>query len=58
MTAASTSDSIDRLVDFYLQIGSTGLTVLGQLGEAPKLEPWRERGRGAPHDPRAPQACR
>ena len=29
--------SIDRLVDFYLQIGATGLTVLGQLGEAPKL---------------------
>jgi 4-hydroxy-tetrahydrodipicolinate synthase len=37
--------SIDRLVDFYLRIGATGLTVLGQLGEAPKLEheeawPW------------------
>jgi 4-hydroxy-tetrahydrodipicolinate synthase len=31
------SDSIDRLVDFYLGIGATGLTVLGQLGEAPKL---------------------
>jgi 4-hydroxy-tetrahydrodipicolinate synthase len=30
--------SIDRLVDFYLECGSTGLTVLGQLGEAPKLE--------------------
>ncbi|MDH5338843.1 MAG: dihydrodipicolinate synthase family protein, partial [Rubrivivax sp.] len=29
--------SIDRLVDFYLAIGATGLTVLGQLGEAPKL---------------------
>ena len=29
--------SIDRLVDFYLEIGATGLTVLGQLGEAPKL---------------------
>ena len=29
--------SIDRLVDFYLGIGATGLTVLGQLGEAPKL---------------------
>lgn len=29
--------SIDRLVDFYLDIGATGLTVLGQLGEAPKL---------------------
>jgi 4-hydroxy-tetrahydrodipicolinate synthase len=30
--------SIDRLTDFYLQIGATGITVLGQLGEAPKLE--------------------
>ncbi|MBI3369088.1 MAG: dihydrodipicolinate synthase family protein [Burkholderiales bacterium] len=29
--------SIDRLVDFYLAIGATGVTVLGQLGEAPKL---------------------
>jgi 4-hydroxy-tetrahydrodipicolinate synthase len=32
------SGSIDRLVDFYVQIGATGLTVLGQLGEAAKLE--------------------
>ena len=31
-------DSIDRLTDFYLGIGATGITVLGQLGEAPKLE--------------------
>jgi len=31
------TDSIDRLVDFYVQIGATGITVLGQLGEAPKL---------------------
>jgi 4-hydroxy-tetrahydrodipicolinate synthase len=31
------SAAIDRLVDFYLEIGATGLTVLGQLGEAPKL---------------------
>jgi 4-hydroxy-tetrahydrodipicolinate synthase len=30
--------SIDRLIDFYLACGSTGVTVLGQLGEAPKLE--------------------
>ncbi len=30
--------SIDRLMDFYLGCGSTGVTVLGQLGEAPKLE--------------------
>ncbi|MFC3340285.1 dihydrodipicolinate synthase family protein [Paracandidimonas soli] len=30
--------SIDRITDFYLECGSTGLTVLGLLGEAPKLE--------------------
>jgi len=30
--------SIDRMVDFYNEIGCTGLTVLGQLGEAPKLD--------------------
>jgi 4-hydroxy-tetrahydrodipicolinate synthase len=31
------TESIDRLTDFYGRIGSTGITVLGQLGEAPKL---------------------
>jgi 4-hydroxy-tetrahydrodipicolinate synthase len=31
------SASIDRLTDFYVAIGATGITVLGQLGEAPKL---------------------
>jgi 4-hydroxy-tetrahydrodipicolinate synthase len=31
--------SIDRMVDFYARAGVDGLTVLGQLGEAPKLEP-------------------
>ena len=30
--------SIDKLIDFYLGCGATGITVLGQLGEAPKLE--------------------
>lgn len=30
--------SIDRLTDFYLGCGATGITVLGQLGEAPKPE--------------------
>ncbi|KRA01740.1 MAG: dihydrodipicolinate synthase family protein [Achromobacter sp.] len=30
--------SIDRMMEFYLACGSTGLTVLGQLGEAPKLD--------------------
>lgn len=31
-------DSIDGLTDFYLRAGATGLTVLGIMGEAPKLE--------------------
>lgn len=30
-------DSIDRMVDFYLEAGATGLTVLGMMGEAQKL---------------------
>lgn len=30
--------SIDRLTDFYASIGCDGVTVLGILGEAPKLE--------------------
>jgi 4-hydroxy-tetrahydrodipicolinate synthase len=29
--------SVDRMVDFYEAAGATGLTILGQLGEAPKL---------------------
>ena len=29
--------STDRMVDFYLERGATGLTVLGMMGEAPKL---------------------
>ncbi|MDV3249877.1 dihydrodipicolinate synthase family protein [Devosia sp. BK] len=29
--------SVDRMVDFYEEKGATGLTILGQLGEAPKL---------------------
>ena len=31
--------SVDRLFDFYARIGADGATVLGVLGEAPKLEP-------------------
>src|ERR1700732_1795651 len=31
--------SIDRMTDFYLETGCTGITVLGIMGEAPKLEP-------------------
>lgn len=30
--------SIDRLTDFYRGCGATGLTVLGMMGEAPKLD--------------------
>ncbi len=30
-------ESTDRVVDFYLEKGATGLTVLGVMGEAPKL---------------------
>ena len=32
-------DSTDRLVDFYLESGVSGLTILGVMGEAPKLAP-------------------
>jgi 4-hydroxy-tetrahydrodipicolinate synthase len=30
--------SIDRMMDFYIRCGATGLTILGVMGEAPKLE--------------------
>ena len=43
--------SVDRLTDFYLGIGATGITVLGQLGEAPKLE--HAEGVALAHSPRA-----
>ena len=29
--------SVDRMVDFYEEKGVSGLTILGQLGEAPKM---------------------
>lgn len=31
--------SVDRMTDFYLACGVSGLTILGMMGEAPKLEP-------------------
>ncbi|NSY19002.1 dihydrodipicolinate synthase family protein [Neorhizobium sp. AL 9.2.2] len=31
-------DSVDRLTDFYEESGCTGITILGIMGEAPKLE--------------------
>ena len=30
-------DSLDRVTDFYIEQGATGLTILGMMGEAPKL---------------------
>jgi 4-hydroxy-tetrahydrodipicolinate synthase len=30
-------DGVDRLVDFYIEAGADGLTILGIMGEAPKL---------------------
>ena len=30
--------SVDRMTDFYVGCGATGLTILGIMGEAPKLE--------------------
>lgn len=32
-------DSAARLVDFYIDKGVTGITILGMMGEAPKLSP-------------------
>jgi 4-hydroxy-tetrahydrodipicolinate synthase len=32
------TESVDRLVDHYEAIGVSGLTILGQMGEAPKLD--------------------
>ena len=30
-------NSVDKLSDYYLECGSTGITILGVMGEAPKL---------------------
>lgn len=35
--------SIDRLTEFYQDSGVTGMTILGIMGEAPKLEPAESR---------------
>lgn len=32
-------DSAERMTDFYLECGVTGMTILGVMGEAPKLSP-------------------
>lgn len=36
-TGALDYESLDRVTDFYLQAGASGITVLGMMGEAPKL---------------------
>lgn len=41
-------DSTDRMVDFYLGCGVTGMTILGIMGEAPKLS-GEESSRFAKH---------
>src|ERR1700735_5658556 len=33
------TESVDRMTHFYLSCGVTGLTILGIMGEAPKLDP-------------------
>lgn len=35
--------SLDRLTDFYEESGCTGITILGVMGEAPKMEPDESR---------------
>ena len=30
-------ESLDRAVDFYFEAGANGVTILGMMGEAPKL---------------------
>lgn len=32
-------NSVDKLTDFYQESGCSGITILGMMGEAPKLEP-------------------
>src|SRR5499433_1844522 len=53
--------SVDSLVEFYLQCGVQGLTVLGMMGEAQKLsdkEPYRRRLEPGHRKPRqARQDC-
>jgi 4-hydroxy-tetrahydrodipicolinate synthase len=38
-TGALDTASVDRMTDFYVAAGVNGLTILGIMGEAPKLEP-------------------
>jgi 4-hydroxy-tetrahydrodipicolinate synthase len=43
--------SIDRMTDFFGAAGATGITVLGQMGEAPKLDARRGAGDRRAGDP-------
>ena len=43
-------NSIDRLVDFYLACGVTGMTILGMMGEASKLSEEESRILRVHHD--------
>src|SRR5271166_2079880 len=50
-------ESVDRMVDFYLERGANGLTILGVMGEAPKLTEGESRafiGRAIARAGRAP----
>ena len=49
--------SIDRLTDFYAEVGCDGVTVLGILGEAPKLDA-AEAEQVASVSSSAPKPCR
>src|SRR3984957_6305188 len=39
LDGAVDTESVDRMADFYLSCGVSGLTILGIMGEAPKLTP-------------------
>ena len=32
-------ESTDRMTDYYMRVGCDGMTILGVMGEAPKLSP-------------------
>ena len=49
--------SIDRMTDFYVEVGCNGFTILGVLGEAPKLDA-EEAGRSRSASSSARKTCR
>ena len=50
--------SIDRLTDFYRDAGCNGITVLGIMGEAPKLDGQEAVGRRDALHPPCAKRCR